>query len=60
MINIDNNRIELRYDDELLLIEPWGSHSVRVRAFPDQHYREQNNALLSKPLVENCQLKKLY
>lgn len=58
MINIDNNRIELRYDDELLLIEPWGSHSVRVRAFPDQHYREQNNALLSKPLVENCQLKK--
>lgn len=57
MISIANNRIELRYDDELLIVEPWGKNSVRVRAFPDQHYVEHNNALLPMKQNIDCSVK---
>lgn len=45
MIKIENNRIEKRYDDELLIIEPWGDNSLRVRSFLDQKFVERTNAL---------------
>ena len=38
MITIEANRIVKKYDDELLIIEPWGQHSLRVRSFLDQHF----------------------
>lgn len=45
MITIKDNRIEKRYDEELLIIEPWGDNSLRVRSFLDQHFVERENAL---------------
>lgn len=45
MIKVEDNYIEKRYDDELLLIEPWGKNSLRVRSFLDQKKVERNNAL---------------
>lgn len=45
MITIEANRIVKKYDDELLIIEPWGQHSLRVRSFLDQHFVERENAL---------------
>lgn len=45
MIQVKDNKIIKRYDDELLIIEPWGTNSLRVRAFPDQHYTDNQNAL---------------
>ena len=57
MINIKNNRIEKRYDDELLIIEPWGENSLRVRTFLDQHFVDRENALTEK--IDNKYLVKL-
>ena len=37
MITIEANRIVKKYDDELLIIEPWGQHSLRVRSCFVQH-----------------------
>ena len=45
MIKFENNRLIKRYDDELLIVEPWGNNSLRVRSFVDQHYVERENAL---------------
>lgn len=45
MIEIKNNRIIRKFDDELLVIEPWGDNSLRIRSFSDQHYVERENAL---------------
>lgn len=45
MIKIEDNRIVKRYDEELLIIEPWGDNSLRVRTFIDQHFVERENAL---------------
>lgn len=35
MISVENNKIELRTDGSVLIIEPWGVNSMRVRAYPD-------------------------
>lgn len=54
MIKIEGTRIVKRYDDELLIIEPWGENSLRVRSFLDQHFIERENALTeSKNFNEN-------
>lgn len=45
MIKFENHRLIKSYDDELLIIEPWGENSLRVRSFVDQHYVERENAL---------------
>jgi len=45
MIKVKDNRIEKRYDEELLIIEPWGTNSLRVRSFSDQHFTKRKNAL---------------
>ncbi|PMC58964.1 family 31 glucosidase [Dolosicoccus paucivorans] len=52
MISIDGNKLIWRYDDELLVIEPWGRNSVRVRSFADAHYTERQNALTEKYIEE--------
>lgn len=53
MINIENNRIEKRYDEELLIIEPWGNNSLRVRSFLDQHFVDRENALTENVDLNN-------
>lgn len=53
MINIENNRIEKRYDEELLIIEPWGNNSLRVRSFLDQHFVDRENALTENVEFDN-------
>ena len=53
MINIKNNRIEKRYDEELLIIEPWGNNSLRVRSFLDQHFVDRENALTENVELNN-------
>lgn len=45
MIKIEANRILKKYDDELLIIEPWGQNALRVRSFLDQHFVDRENAL---------------
>ena len=40
MIQIEENRILRRYDKELLLIEPWGENSLRVRATQRENFLE--------------------
>ncbi len=46
MINLKNNRIEKRYDKELLIIEAWSEDSLRVRSFPDGKFRDEPYALI--------------
>lgn len=53
MITIKEHSIEQRYDDELLVIEPWGKNSLRVRAFPDQQFSNGDRALLKQPEIES-------
>lgn len=45
MITFENNKLVRKYDDELLVIEPWGENSLRVRTFVDQHFYDRENAL---------------
>ena len=49
MIKIEANRILKKYDDELLIIEPWGQNALRVRSFLDQHFVDRENALTEPP-----------
>lgn len=46
MIELKDNRIEKRYDKELLIIEAWSKDSLRVRSFPDGKFRDEPYALL--------------
>ena len=55
MIKSEGNRIVKRYDEELLVIEPWGKNSLRVRTFIDQHYVERENALTEELTEEDIQ-----
>lgn len=57
MITISNNRIEKRYDNELLIIEGWGDNSLRVRSFADQKYNDNNYALTEKVSTPKVELK---
>lgn len=45
MVTIKDNCIVKTYDEELLIIEPWGENSLRVRSFLDQKYVDRKNAL---------------
>ncbi len=51
MITIENGRIIRRYDKELLVIEPWGENSLRVRATQRSSFLEDEDlsALLPDP-----------
>ncbi len=51
MITIENGRIIRRYDKELLVIEPWGENSLRVRATQRASFLEDEDlsALLPNP-----------
>lgn len=46
MIELKKNRIEKKYDKELLIIEAWSEDSLRVRSFPDGKFRDDPYALL--------------
>ena len=46
MIELKDNRIEKRYDKELLIIEAWSKDSLRVRSFPDGKFKDDPNALI--------------
>lgn len=59
MINLKDNRIEKKYDNELLVIEPWGKDSLRTRAFPDRHFTDENNALLDVAESTDVEVKDL-
>lgn len=48
MIGLYKDRIEKKFDKELLIIEAWSKDSIRVRAFPDRKYNNENYALLEK------------
>lgn len=56
MIKIENNRILKRYDEELLIIEPWGDNSLRVRAYIDQHVVERENALTEEITIDESKI----
>ncbi len=51
MITIENGKIIRRYDKELLVIEPWGENSLRVRATQRADFLEDEDlsALLPNP-----------
>ena len=51
MITIENGKIIRRYDKELLVIEPWGENSLRVRATQRAAFLEDEDlsALLPNP-----------
>lgn len=53
MISIRDNKVIWRYDDDLLVLEPWGQNSVRVRSFADAHYIERQNALTERYVESN-------
>ncbi|WP_438478272.1 TIM-barrel domain-containing protein [Streptococcus pluranimalium] len=46
MISLINNMLVKSFDNELLIIEPWGDNALRVRAFPDRKKVDYSNALL--------------
>ncbi|TLQ39866.1 DUF4968 domain-containing protein [Ruoffia tabacinasalis] len=48
MINIYDNYIEKKYDNELLRIDAWGKDSFRVRSFADRKFHDNNFALLDR------------
>lgn len=52
MITIDGSKIIRRYDKELLVIEPWGENSLRVRATQRSGFLEDEDlsALLPDPV----------
>lgn len=47
MLLTDGNRLEYRFDDHKLWIEPWGKDALRVRATRAAHMPEDNWALLN-------------
>ncbi len=51
MITVDGNKVIRRYDKELLVIEPWGKNSLRVRATQRSGFLEDEDlsALLPNP-----------
>lgn len=60
MITIKDNRIVKKYDDELLIIEPWGENSLRVRSFLDQHFIDRENALTEPYKLNEAAIKTSY
>lgn len=46
VIKAGKNSFIRKFDDELLIVEAWGNHSVRVRSFADMNEVKRLNALL--------------
>ncbi|AYW46531.1 glycoside hydrolase family 31 protein [Tetragenococcus koreensis] len=60
MIKVEDNYIEKRYDNELLIIEPWGANSLRVRSFLDQKKTERKNALTEEAQYDVSKVKTFF
>lgn len=57
MITVDGNKIIRRYDKELLVIEPWGKNSLRVRATQRSGFLEDDDLSALLPNPEKTQAK---
>lgn len=52
MLRREENKLIYEYDGEQVFIEPWGDHSVRVRATREPHMPKDNWALCEVPSKE--------